>query len=106
MTSVDDLISREAAIKKLKYRYPGVGVDGSKERLRFLQYIADVEAIKEVPSAEPKKGKWLTSDDMYETGICSYCGYDTQEPVSYAITNFKHCPNCGAYMMEGENDEN
>lgn len=55
---------------------------------------------------ERKKGKWLTSDDMYETGICSCCRYDTQEPVSYVITNFKHCPNCGAKMEGEEGDEN
>ena len=60
--------------------------------------------IRVQPTIEPerKKGEWLTSDDMYETGICSYCRYDTQEPVSYVITNFEYCPNCGARMEETE----
>lgn len=59
--------------------------------------------LRQVPAIEPrKKGKWLTSDDLYETGICSCCRYDTQEPVSYVITNFGYCPNCGADMTEGE----
>ena len=53
--------------------------------------------------AERKKGKWLASDDMYETGICSCCRWDSQEPFDYAIANFHFCPNCGADMRE-END--
>lgn len=65
----------------------------------FLEWLnADAQ---DMPTEEQRTGRWLTSDDMYETGICSCCRYDTQEPVSYVITNFEYCPNCGA-RMEGE----
>ena len=62
------------------------------------------DEINAEPTIEPrKKGKWLASDDMYETGICSCCRWDSQEPFDYAIANFHFCPNCGANMRE-END--
>lgn len=58
--------------------------------------------LAEVPERKP--GKWITSDDMYETGICPCCKWDSQEPVSYTITNFDFCPNSGA-DMRGEQDD-
>ena len=62
----------------------------------FLEWLnADAQ---DMPNEEQRTGRWLTSDDMYETGVCSCCRYDTQEPVSYVITNFEYCPNCGAKM--------
>lgn len=68
----------------------------------------NIDIAKAIINSEPykperKKGRWLTSDDMYETGVCSVCKYDSQEPISYAITMFKYCPNCGV-RMEGEVD--
>ena len=66
----------------------------------FLEWLnADAQ---DMPAEEQRTGRWLTSDDMYETGVCSCCRYDTQEPVSYVITNFEYCPNCGARMEETE----
>ena len=53
---------------------------------------------------ERKTGKWICSDDLYETAICSCCGWDTAEPYGLHIRNwFMYCPNCGARMVqEGE----
>lgn len=62
----------------------------------------DFMRMKRVRMPEHKTGEWITSDDMYETGICSCCRYDTQEPVSYVVTNFVYCPNCGAKMEKSE----
>lgn len=66
----------------------------------------EADAETRLMSLEPqrKTGEWLTSDDMYETGICSCCRYDTQEPVSYVITNFEYCPNCGSYNGDESDD--
>ena len=66
----------------------------------------EADAETRLMSLEPQRkiGEWLTSDDMYETGICSCCRYDTQEPVSYVITNFEYCPNCGSYNGETKDD--
>ena len=106
-----DVIYRQDTIDAIN-TWDKFGID---ERSRVVRWREGLEpyvklsdvvwAIAKLPSAEPqrKTGKWLTSDDMYETGVCSCCRYDTREPVSYVITNFEYCPNCGA-KMEGEND--
>lgn len=60
------------------------------------------DEITEAPTidAEPVKyGKWLYTDDMYETLYCSKCGYDTKDYIDY-----HYCPQCGAKMHE-VNDE-
>lgn len=51
---MQDLISREQAFEKLRHTCPGVGEDGSKERYRYLQWVADNQAIRETPSAQPE----------------------------------------------------
>ena len=67
--------------------------------INSVEMIADAVVRKMKDERKKgKKGKWLTSDDSWESGICSRCGYDTQEPVSYAVTNFQYCPNCGFPM--------
>lgn len=66
------------------------------------------EAIKAqpaMPSAEPKKGKWI-SEGQKNKGFnfwmhCSLCGYKTIDAPS-SRTNY--CPNCGADMKGEENE--
>ena len=85
-----------------------IDADALKEDINV--YFADsyrlidtiVERIEAMPTIERKTGEWLTSDDLYETGICSCCKQDSQEPISYAVTNFHYCPNCGARMEDEE----
>jgi len=86
---MDDLISRQAAIDVAKAHW----------------YKPDiVGAIEQLPSAEPerKKGKWLCSDDLYETAVCSCCGWDTTEPWQHIKSWFEFCPHCGADMRDKE----
>lgn len=55
--------------------------------------------IKRIPSAE-KQGEWLfkeITDDYHITGQCSVCKERRR------IDNF--CPNCGADMRKGADDE-
>lgn len=57
------------------------------------------DMIEELPSAEPKKGKWIKADSQqyfrkhYPFFTCSECGYrkDSQKKWNY-------CPNCGCRM--------
>lgn len=52
-----------------------------------------------------KYGRWDCSDDMYETAVCSVCGYDTKEPFEWMqehIVDFRFCPHCGAKVDRGE----
>ena len=84
----DDLISRQAAIKtaiKAADIWDG-GYNLERERIITKE-------LEKVPTAQPKMGKWLHTDDMYETLICSVCDYDTQDYIDYP-----YCPNCGAKM--------
>ena len=62
------------------------GLDGAEISAEACKEL--VELLK-----EPKMGKWLRTDDMYETLICSVCDYDTQDYIDYP-----YCPNCGAKM--------
>ncbi len=55
---------------------------------------------KEMPTIQPRKGAWKCSDDMYETAICSCCGYDTNEPWNWAKKHLIFCPNCKVDMKE------
>ena len=59
---MSDLISRARVLDRLKYTRPPQGEDSTKERFRFLQWIADNQIIKETPSAERKEGE---ADGVY-----------------------------------------
>ena len=68
------------------------------------EYDKMIEPLNaEVGNAEPvRHGKWLCSDDMYETAVCSVCNYDTEEPYGYVKKSWNFCPNCGAKMERKE----
>ena len=80
------------------------------------------EAIKALPSAEPKRGKWIEDKgqqtlmrNFIEMGevwrVCSVCGAGHMIGHKYAIDKAYHdryhnyCPNCGA-KMEVNNESN
>jgi len=56
---------------------------------------------KEVYFVKRKNGKWICSDDLYETAVCSCCGWDTTEPWQHIKNWFEFCPHCGADMRGG-----
>ena len=62
--------------------------------------------LDKVPSAQPerKTGRWNCSDDMYESAVCSVCGWDTTEPWDHIRHWFNYCPNCGADMREVDDE--
>lgn len=83
---MNDLISRRAAIKAiddLPNCYNGYSDTYDKA------YI--IGTLEEVPSVEPKKGKWIYHDplDVFE---CSVCGRQMVRNI------FNYCPWCGAKM--------
>ena len=84
---MNDLISREAAIKAIKTAELGM----------------ETEAIKVLPSVQSERtvGKWIEiPDTIFASKFrCSVCGKSPLiECCEYALTNF--CPNCGARMEE------
>lgn len=70
---------------------------------------AAYERGKKEAEAERKRGKWLPDNRSYEIKfICSCCkesevvpttGFTRYEPI------WKYCPNCGADMRGGDEDE-
>ena len=94
----DEYISREAALMKLMQ-------DGCNAK--NLQSISDMPAAD---VAEVVHGEWLRSDDDWDsltTIQCSCCGeewcFETDDDVS--LLNYKYCPNCGARMDGGKDEE-
>ena len=85
-------------------------------------FIGDIKHLIDAqPTIEPrKKGKWyeITESDCsgydpvlagYEDPVvgfvCSCCGYgEEKEVMGETLWNF--CPNCGADMRGGEDDDN
>lgn len=62
-----------------------------------------ITAVEDAPTIEERKmGKWLCSDDLYETAVCSCCGWDTTEPWQQIKSWFEFCPHCGADMRDKE----
>ena len=80
----DDLISRQAALDALEWKWAGK---------------AAMNAIKNLPSAQPerKNGKWIQNDSG--TYSCSLCqSWIPEEQHFYA----RYCLYCGAKMEEDD----
>lgn len=87
---MDDLISRQAAIKELEYANWGKDWDEALARA----------ILESMPTIDPvKHGKWEMKPDPYgffeEIPVCSECGCTTKMRQKY-----RYCPNCGARMEE------
>ena len=104
---MSDLIDRRKAIDALKEYEDEESDNFTKTDPLSMMTVATIanciEAIVELPSAEPErpKGKWEKHPGMNET--CSECGH--YFPVSEFdrrpfVINF--CPYCGAEMSRGE----
>lgn len=90
-----DLISRQAAIEVTDAVWC---VTGDKN-------VAKVwDQIRNLPSAQPKKGKWIVykAPDAYHCGLCK-CPFCGEEMIAEA-DEYNFCPNCGA-DMRGEEHE-
>lgn len=84
---MSDLIDRNYLFDLLK----------EEDRCGYL----DAEDIKNAPSAEPKKGKWVFKRLYHEADecICSECG---QLMTTAHGKRMRFCPNCGAKMEVDE----
>lgn len=96
---MDDLISRQEAIKALV----DAGMTNYLATGDFYGIINALTVIKNLPTAEPKKGKWIVQitgwGDMYYE--CSCCK-EAFTLIDGTLTdnNYYYCPNCGARMEE------
>lgn len=85
-----------ALMKDPEYRRKGSHIDlyGAKELLRDL------------PSANRPQGEWLwqLADNGWADHICSVCGYTKNTDIHVSL-NWSYCPNCGADMRKGVDNE-
>ena len=94
-------ISKAQAIEHLKLNFPlSDGADNSKERYRYMQALADLQAIRELPSVtpQPRKGQWTEEFNDLEGEVrftCSSCG-------KYQLFGTDFCYNCGSDNREVE----
>lgn len=98
---MNDLISRRAAIKAiddLPNCYNGYSDTYDKA------YIIGV--LEEVPTIEPKRGRWEDVEADEGEWICfkcSVCGHDADSYTGEIISNeWRFCPYCGAEMYWSE----
>ena len=116
---MSDLIERQDAIDAIAFgityaKVIDIETGEKKELLLFKKVNSELEeAIERVnllPSAEPKRGKWIDIDadfsrkwfkhHMYK---CSECGNTLDfDGVNAGRGDANFCPNCGARMDEEE----
>ena len=83
-------VSRQAVLDALEWKWAGK---------------AAFDAIKELPSVnpkEPKTGHWIAIDEEpHEDYECDKCGYtiSTYTANIEPYTEYKYCPNCGIRMV-------
>ena len=103
---MSDLIRRSDAIEAIEntdwwhQNRNGTMVSGANDAEHQAWYKADdvYKALEAVPSADRPQGEWKPKHNGYWT--CSECGLSF---LFYAKGNF--CPNCGADMRKGADDE-
>lgn len=99
-----DLISRQDAIDAVMNIEPTFDT----RTLEPYQKEKDVvSAINSLPSASVEVGEWVwKTDDLSYWYVCSQCG---ERPMcnrfSYREERSNFCPNCGARMTKGGEDE-
>lgn len=82
---MSDLISRQAAIDAME-ESKRIYVD----RRVIIGKMQDI--VSNLPSAQPRKGKWAGKGDSEGFGIfiCDNCG-------KFSMMEYDFCPNCGSY---------
>lgn len=99
---MSDLISREEVLR---------AIITAGEVEPDLGYTHLHKVIENLPSAEPKKGKWKRHPGYREFDVCTACGFgckrreyglmpDTDGTPTEWMTeySYQYCPNCGAKM--------
>ena len=103
----EEYISREAAVKAANEWVSEACMAPVMRVSRLFDKLAKVPAAD---VAEVVHGEWLRADDDWNsltTIQCSLCSeewcFETDDDVS--LLNYKYCPNCGAKMDGGADNE-
>ena len=100
---MDDAISRQAAIEALRKMQTYKMFSG--DDMLLIDQAGAMTELMLLPSAEPKRGKWVDMGKDPATGkwdtrlhiYCSECGHRSDDKPT------KYCPNCRSYNG-GENE--
>ena len=103
----DEYISREAAIEEIDKWLDSVGTALVGKGLSYYgELIGCIEDARATDVAEVRHGRWIDAypdiepNPMFMYGICSECGFE--QGISKYLN---YCPNCGARMDGGKDDE-
>ena len=107
----NDLISRQAAIDALKKDMAALDriIKGmSANDVRLDAYVSqrnqvnyDIYTINNLPTAQPKRGKWIKTARWGRVYYCDQCrNYLDFDGVNAGRGSTNFCPNCGADMIE------
>lgn len=108
---MNDLISRQAAIEAIEEYADRLQMVNWKENpsVPYKAFALNwcINTIRDLPSAERKKGKWIDQDEgAFYPVECSECHKPPLFDVYGNNVLSNYCPNCGARMIEeGANDE-
>ena len=100
---VNNMIDELGKLKKYKLHKDDdmtlVDVDDVVDVL--VKYVK-VRDAKELPSTQPKNGKWIRHDEIKNVygGICIECSECGENYVVQYIDYEKYCRNCGAKMED------
>ena len=107
---MSDLINRQQAIdvleEQLDYLFMLNKKDNPTAESKWYGINWARNTIAELPTAEPKVGRWIEKDGMWcddTTFSCSVCGeeYELLEGTPIDV-GMNYCPNCGARMERSE----
>lgn len=93
---MDDLISRKALLEDIKAA-AGNDFMGTMVACTLTRFVKKQPAVDAAPVV---RGEWieLHEENGHEVGTCSHCRHVR------IVDNY--CPNCGAKMNGGNDDEN
>ena len=115
--TMNDLISRKQAIDALKKDMASLDhiIKGmSANDVRLDAYVSqrnqvnyDIYTINNLPTAQPKRGKWIKTARWGKVYYCDQCrNYLDFDGVNAGRGSANFCPNCGADMREVNNESN
>lgn len=106
-----DYVSRESIVNKIHVLQDQLKSDDdskwnrNKLAFKYMAYVNGIILNEPSVQSERPKGKWIQTKDecdgvnFYDFSFeCSKCGKEQSFKSNY-------CPNCGAYMREGGEDD-